>query len=78
MTDSLRAQLIDLGPEQLADALLELSDMYPAAAEIIEGLLATPDENIQSYKAKLSGLKQCQDFVSWHELNDFAFELGNC
>lgn len=75
MTNSLRTQLIELGPEQLADALLELSDRYPAAAEVIEGLLATPDENIERYKAKLADLKHCDDFVSWHELDDFAFEL---
>ena len=75
MTKSLRTQLIELGPEQLADALLELSDRYPAVAEIIEGLLATPDENIERYKAKLADLKHCEDFVSWQELDDFAFEL---
>jgi hypothetical protein len=23
----------------------------------------------------LADLKQCEDFVSWHELDDFAFEL---
>jgi hypothetical protein len=50
MADLKHTQLIELGAEQLAGTLLELSDMYQAVANVVERLLATPDENIKRYK----------------------------
>jgi len=70
-----RTQLIELGAEQLADALLELYDMYPAVADVVKRLLATPDENIKRYKTKLASLKRSRRFISWHESGDFALQL---
>ena len=75
MTDLKRTQLIELGPEQLANILLELCDMYPVVADVVERLLATPDENIKRFKAKLASLKRSRKFISWHESGDFAQQL---
>ena len=75
MTDPKRTQLINLGAEQLADTLLELHDSYPAVADVVKRLLATPDENIKRYKAKLTSLKRSQKFIDWHESGDFTQQL---
>jgi hypothetical protein len=75
MTDLKRTQLIELGAEQLADTLLELYDMYPTVADVVERLLATPDENIKRYKTKLASLKRSRKFISWHESGEFAQQL---
>ena len=75
MNDLKRTQLIELGAEQLAATLLELSDMYPAVADVVERLSATPDENIKRYKTKLANLKRSRRFISWHESGDFAQQL---
>jgi len=75
MTDLKRTHLIELGAEQLADTLLELYDRYPAVADVVDRLLATPDENIKRYKAKLANLKRSRRFISWHESGDFAQQL---
>jgi hypothetical protein len=75
MTDQKRTQLINLGAEQLADTLLELHDMYPAVSEAVKQLLATPDENIKRYKAKLASLKRSRKFISWQESGDFTQQL---
>lgn len=53
MTDLKRTQLINLGAEQLADILLELSDSYSAVSDVVKRLLSTPDENIKRYKMKM-------------------------
>lgn len=65
MTHLNRTQLIELGAEQLAGTLLELYDMYPAVAGVVERLLATPDENIKRYKTKLANLKRSRRFIPW-------------
>ncbi len=70
-----KKRLTDLGPEALADALLELAVRVDAAEDLIERLIATPKENIQRYKAKLAGLKRRQRFISWNESVFFAHEL---
>jgi hypothetical protein len=75
MTELKRTQLIELGAEQLADTLLELYDMYPAVADVVERLLATPDENIKRYKTKLANLKRSRKFISWHESGELAWQL---
>ena len=75
MTDPKRTQLIELGAEQLAATLLELCDISSAVADVVERLLATPDENIKRYKTKLASIKRSRKFISWHESGDFAQQL---
>lgn len=70
-----RTQLIELGPEVLADLLLDLSDKHPPIDDLIERFLATPDENVKRYKTKLASLKRSQRFISWGETGAFANEL---
>ena len=75
MTDSRKQKLIDLGAEPLAEALLSLAVYSDEAEDLIEKLIATPKENIQRFKKKLSGLKFRNRFIGWRESASFAREL---
>jgi len=70
-----KKRLTEMGPEALADALLELAVRDDVADDLIERMIATPKENIQRYKAKLAGLKHRRRFISWNESAAFAHEL---
>jgi hypothetical protein len=65
-----------LGPDALADALLNLAVHSDEANDLIEQLIATPKENVQRFKKKLSGLKRRKRFISWRESGAFARELS--
>ena len=71
-----KQKLIDLGPDALADALLNLAVHSDEADDLIEQLIATPKENVQRFKKKLSGLKRRKRFISWRESGAFARELS--
>ena len=75
MTDSRKQKLIDLGADALADALLNIAVHSDEADDLIEQLIATPKENVQRFKQKLSGLKRRKRFISWRESASFAREL---
>jgi hypothetical protein len=75
MDEDRKKRLTDLGPEALADALLELAVRVDAADDLIERLIATPKENIHRFKAKLADLKRRRRFISWNESAAFAHEL---
>lgn len=75
MTDSRKQKLIDLGPHALADALLNLAVHSDEADDLIEQLIATPKENVQRFKNKLSGLKHSMRFIDWRGASSFAREL---
>jgi hypothetical protein len=65
MSDSRKQKLIDLGAETLAQALLDIAVFSDAADDLIERLIATPDENVKRFQKKLAGL----EFLSlWHSL----------
>jgi len=49
--------LTKLGVESLADALLELAIQSDAADDMVDRLIATPQENTVRFKEKLSSLK---------------------
>ena len=68
--------MIDLGAETLADALLELAVHSEAADDLIDHLIATPKENIQRFKKKLSSLKCSSRFIDWRGSSGFARELS--
>ena len=59
-----RQRLVDLGPEKLADALLELTRR---GADLVERLVATPEENIKRFKGRLAGLKRAKRFIRWRD-----------
>ncbi|BCL62795.1 hypothetical protein DGMP_34880 [Desulfomarina profundi] len=70
-----KQKLIELGPDALADALLNIAVHSDEADDLIKQLIATPKENIQRFKNKLSGLKRRKRFISWRESASFAREL---
>jgi hypothetical protein len=75
MAQSHRQKLIDLGADALADALLDLAVHSDEADDLIEQLIATPKENVQRFKKKLSGLKHSRRFIDWRESASFSREL---
>ena len=75
MTDSRKQKLVNLGAETLAEALLNLAVLSDEADDLIEQLIATPRENVQRFKKKLSSLKRRKRFIGWRESASFAREL---
>ena len=75
MTDEKRHKLISLGPEILADALIEASHQYDFVHDKIEQLTSTPQENIKRFKKKLSSLKRSTRFISWRDIHEFSHKL---
>ena len=75
MTDSRKQKLIDLGSDALADALISLAVHSDETDDLIEQLIATPKENVQRFKKKLSGLKHSGRFIDWRGTAGFAREL---
>ncbi|MGM0365025.1 MAG: DUF6880 family protein [Actinomycetota bacterium] len=76
MEDKRRQKLTDLGAETLADALLELAEWSDTADNLVERMISGPEENIQRFKKKLSGIKRSRHFYEWNESEDFAQKLG--
>ena len=70
-----KQKLIALGADALADALLNLAVHSDEADDLIELLIATPKENVQRFKKKLSGLKRSRRFIDWRGASSFAREL---
>jgi len=75
MTDPRKQKLIDLGSDALADALLNLAVHSDEMNDLIEQLIATPKENVQRFKKKLSGLKHSRRFIDWRGAAGFGREL---
>ena len=75
MNSPRKQKLIDLGADTLAEALLNIAAHSDEADELIEQMIATPDENIQRFTKKLAELKRQNRFVEWHEAAGFAREL---
>jgi len=75
MTNDRKQKLIDLGADALAEALLDLAMHSEEADDLIEQLIATPKENVQRFKNKLSGLKHSRRFIDWRGAASFAREL---
>jgi hypothetical protein len=67
--------LTKLGVENLADALLELAIQSDAADDMVDRLIATPQENTARFREKLSSLKHSRYFVDWRESLSFSREL---
>jgi hypothetical protein len=70
-----KKKLLDLGPDALADVLLNLAVHSDEVDDLIEQLIATPKENVQRFKKKLAGLKRTRRFIDWREASGFAREL---
>ncbi|SIQ07557.1 hypothetical protein SAMN05920897_103127 [Alkalispirochaeta americana] len=74
--DNRRDKLIDQGIEVLADALLDLAGSSDEADDLIERLIASPKENTQRFKEKISDLKRFSCSIDWRGAAGFARELG--
>ncbi|MFZ5951712.1 MAG: DUF6880 family protein [Candidatus Rifleibacteriota bacterium] len=75
MENDRKAKLVNLGPEVLADALLELEQQSKLAVDLTDRLLATPKENWQRFRAKMAGLRRMKRFISYRETAVFAQRL---
>jgi hypothetical protein len=70
-----KQKLIALGADALADALLNIAVHSDEADDLIEQMIATPKENVQRFKQKLSGLKHSSRFIDWRGASSFGREL---
>lgn len=75
MDDSKKQKLIGLGPDALAEALLELAIHSDEADNLVERLTATPAENVRRFKKNLSRLKHSIGFIDWRGASGFSREL---
>ena len=75
MGSNRKQKLIGLGADALADALLDLAAHSEEADDLIEQLIATPKENVQRFKKKLSDLKHSRRFIDWRGAAGFVREL---
>ncbi|MBF0587441.1 hypothetical protein INT08_11025 [Prosthecochloris sp. N3] len=75
MQNTTKQQLIDLGPETLADALLSIAAANDDAAMLVQRLTSTGEECIKRYKAKLSGLKRARKFIHLRESSRMEQQL---
>lgn len=75
MSADRKQRLLELGAERLADALLELANGDNRAEDMVERMIAIPEENIERFKRKLAGIKRSRRFIRWGESAAFALEL---
>lgn len=75
MENDRKQKLSELGADALADALLELSKHSESAVDLIEQMIASPEENVQRFKMKLGNLKYSSRFIDWRGAGDFSREL---
>lgn len=74
-TPDRKQRLTSLGAERLADVLLELAAHNDLADDMVERMIATPQENIERFKAKLAAIKRSRRFIGWGESGAYAREL---
>lgn len=75
MNDDRKQKLIGLGADALASALLDLAVLSDEADDLIERLIAAPEDNVQRFKMKLTSLKRSRRFIDWRGASGFAREL---
>lgn len=68
--------LVKLGADTLATALLDLATYNNNADAVVERLLASPKESAKSFAKRLSSVKRRQRFISWGESAAYARELA--
>lgn len=77
MTKDKHTNLVKLGADTLATALLHLANYSDDADAVVGRLLATPKENAKNFKKRLSSLKRRRHFISWGESGAYARELAD-
>ncbi|MFA6931833.1 MAG: DUF6880 family protein [Lentisphaeria bacterium] len=71
-----KEKLMALGAEALADLLLEKGARHQDIDDSIDRIIATADEKIKRFKAKVSGLRKMSRFVDYKHSYAFSEELG--
>jgi len=73
-----RSNLIAVGAEALADALLELASRNDGAAYAVERLLTPPREAIGSFRSRLESVASLSErggFIDWRHSGEYADDL---
>jgi hypothetical protein len=80
MTSKLRSSLIAAGAEALADALLELASRHDDAAQMVQRMLASPEENMARFREGFTDLLTEEGsgrFFEWNESEIYANMLSD-
>lgn len=75
MDNNRKNKLIELGPEVLSQALLDLENNYFGINDIIDRLISSPEINVQRFKNKLSQLQNFTPIYDWDDIQDFITNL---
>ncbi len=75
MTNQKKEYLMNLGVEILADALLEAALYSGITSDLVDRILATPEENIKRFNYQLANLRTSRHYYDWSEVHDLADEL---
>ena len=70
-----KQKLMALGAEKLADVFLERACYDSATYDLVERLVATPEENVEWFRAELAKLKASDRYYDWEETSDFAHKI---
>jgi len=73
--DSRREKLIALGPEVLADALLQVSGQNSEIENLIDRLISLPEENLSRFKKRLARLRNMRKPLFGRASMEFGSEL---
>lgn len=71
-TESIRNNLIRLGPERLADVLLDLASRNDMVKDTVKRMTSNRTDNVKHFKMKLAELRESQRSVGWQGAYDFA------
>ena len=75
MREEEKKRLVELGPEALADALLELSERGDLAGSVVERLSSTKVENLKRVRSRIAGQMRARKFVDWRGAAALAEQL---
>lgn len=75
MNNDKKEKLTALGADALADALLDLALRFDAVDDRVNNMIASPEDNIESFKKRLAAVKASKAFIQWGQNSAFADEL---
>lgn len=76
MIDPRREKLLELGPEKLADILLDLASHNTSIYQLIEQIVSTEEENTKLFQKRISSLKNDFQGFGWDEEYRVVEEFG--
>lgn len=75
MPKDIKSRLANLGADQLAESLIDLSSKNDDANNLVERLASSAEENLRRYKSRLSAIRRQKRFIDWRKRHEFASEL---